>query len=50
MTTARHHSPVAIPAGGEPAAHAFYGDLRGLEEGTKPANLSVRGGVLTDAS
>jgi len=45
MTTAIHHVQIAVPAGGEAAARAFYGDLLGLEEIAKPANLLARGGV-----
>ncbi len=45
MTTAIHHVQIAIPAGGEAAARAFYGALLGLEEVAKPANLLARGGV-----
>jgi catechol 2,3-dioxygenase-like lactoylglutathione lyase family enzyme len=39
-----HHVQVAIPAGGEDRARAFYGDLLGLREIAKPANLAKRGG------
>ncbi|MEX0781356.1 MAG: VOC family protein [Dehalococcoidia bacterium] len=39
------HVQVAIPAGGEDAARAFYGGLLGLPELTKPANLQDRGGA-----
>jgi catechol 2,3-dioxygenase-like lactoylglutathione lyase family enzyme len=40
-----HHVQLAIPAGGEPAARAFYGGLLGLDEVTKPAHLASRGGA-----
>lgn len=40
-----HHVQVAIPAGGEAAARAFYGGLLGLDEIPKPENLARRGGV-----
>ena len=40
-----HHVQIAIPAGGEDAALAFYGDLIGLRQIAKPANLAGRGGV-----
>ncbi len=40
-----HHVMVAIPTGGEVAAIRFYGDLLGLEQIAKPANLAKRGGV-----
>ena len=39
------HVQLAIPAGGEDAGRAFYGDLLGLREITKPAQLAARGGV-----
>ncbi|HST49069.1 VOC family protein [Jatrophihabitans sp.] len=38
------HVQVAIPAGGEDAARAFYGSLLGMTEVVKPAVLAVRGG------
>jgi catechol 2,3-dioxygenase-like lactoylglutathione lyase family enzyme len=38
------HVQVAIPAGGEAIARAFYGDLLGLAELEKPAALAARGG------
>lgn len=39
-----HHVQVAIPAGGEDPARAFYGRLLGFTEMDKPANLVARGG------
>ncbi len=39
------HVQVAAPAGCEPAARAFYGELLGLAELPKPAPLEGRGGV-----
>jgi catechol 2,3-dioxygenase-like lactoylglutathione lyase family enzyme len=38
------HVQVAIPAGGEDTARAFYGSLLGMAEVVKPAALAVRGG------
>jgi catechol 2,3-dioxygenase-like lactoylglutathione lyase family enzyme len=38
------HVQLAIPAGGEDAARAFYVGLLGLEEVPKPAALAGRGG------
>jgi catechol 2,3-dioxygenase-like lactoylglutathione lyase family enzyme len=38
------HVQVAAPAGCEPEARAFYGELLGLEELPKPEALAVRGG------
>lgn len=38
------HVQIAIPAGGEDAARAFYGGLLGLIEVPKPAPLAARGG------
>jgi len=40
-----HHVQIAIPAGGEKASRAFYGDLLGLSEVEKPERLRNRGGV-----
>ena len=45
MITRIDHVQVAAPAGGEGAARAFYGDLLGLPEVTKPKRLRARGGV-----
>jgi catechol 2,3-dioxygenase-like lactoylglutathione lyase family enzyme len=39
------HLLLAMPAGREAQARAFYGDLLGLPELKKPPNLEVRGGV-----
>jgi catechol 2,3-dioxygenase-like lactoylglutathione lyase family enzyme len=39
------HLQLAMPRGREAEARAFYGDILGLEELTKPPNLAVRGGV-----
>ena len=38
------HVQVAIPAGGEEAARAFYGALLGMTELSKPPVLAARGG------
>jgi catechol 2,3-dioxygenase-like lactoylglutathione lyase family enzyme len=38
------HVQVAIPAGGEAAARAFYGGLLGMTEVAKPESLASRGG------
>lgn len=38
------HVQLAMPAGGEDAARAFYRDLLGLAEVPKPVVLAVRGG------
>ena len=40
-----HHVQIAIPAGGEDVASAFYGKLIGLQQIAKPANLASRGGI-----
>jgi len=42
---ALHHVQLAIPAGGEDRARAFYGNLLGLDELAKPPELAARGGV-----
>lgn len=39
------HVQLAMPAGGEPEARRFYGQLLGIPERPKPAHLAVRGGV-----
>lgn len=39
-----------MPAGGEDAARAFYGQLLGLSEIEKPENLRSRGGVWFQSS
>jgi catechol 2,3-dioxygenase-like lactoylglutathione lyase family enzyme len=44
-----HHVQVAIPAGGEAAARAFYGTLLGLPEVAKPEALASRGGCWFQA-
>jgi catechol 2,3-dioxygenase-like lactoylglutathione lyase family enzyme len=38
------HVQLAMPAGGESLARAFYGDALGIKEVPKPANLAKRGG------
>jgi catechol 2,3-dioxygenase-like lactoylglutathione lyase family enzyme len=38
------HVQLAMPAGEEAAARAFYGDLLGLPEQPKPPELAARGG------
>jgi catechol 2,3-dioxygenase-like lactoylglutathione lyase family enzyme len=38
------HVQLAMPAGGEAAARQFYGDLLGMTEIAKPAELLKRGG------
>lgn len=40
-----HHVQIAAPAGCERAARQFFGELLGLEEIEKPANLAARGGA-----
>jgi catechol 2,3-dioxygenase-like lactoylglutathione lyase family enzyme len=40
-----HHVQLAMPAGGEDDARAFYGDLLGLGEVVKPEVLAGHGGV-----
>ena len=39
------HVQVAAPAGCEPAARRFFGDLLGLDEVEQPRVLAARGGV-----
>ena len=38
------HVQLAMPAGGEPQARLFYGQVLGLPETPKPAALAARGG------
>ncbi|HVU90910.1 MAG TPA: VOC family protein, partial [Jatrophihabitans sp.] len=44
MIVGYDHVQVAIPAGGENAARAFYGGLLGMAETPKPPVLAARGG------
>lgn len=39
-----HHVQVSMPRGQEDAARVFYGDVLGLTEVAKPAELAGRGG------
>ena len=43
------HVQLAMPAGGEAAARAFYTGLLGLPERAKPAHLAARGGCWFEA-
>lgn len=45
MITRLDHIQLALPAGGEGKARAFYGTLLGFAEAEKPEPLRVRGGV-----
>ncbi|HST11306.1 MAG TPA: VOC family protein [Terriglobales bacterium] len=38
------HVQLAMPPGGEAEARRFFGDLLGMEEMSKPAELATRGG------
>ena len=44
------HVQLAMPAGGEPAARAFYTGLLGLFEMPKPDILAARGGCWFEAA
>ncbi len=44
-----HHVQLAMPKGGEDDARAFYTDLLGLSEVSKPAELAKRGGCWFEA-
>jgi catechol 2,3-dioxygenase-like lactoylglutathione lyase family enzyme len=44
MITGIDHVQIAMPAGGEGAARAFFGGLLGLVEVPKPAPLAANGG------
>lgn len=48
--TAVHHVQLAMPAGGEVAARAFYAELLGLPEVPKPPALAVRGGCWFESA
>ena len=45
MPVGLHHVQMAIPNGGEESALRFYGELFGLQQIAKPANLAKRGGI-----
>jgi catechol 2,3-dioxygenase-like lactoylglutathione lyase family enzyme len=49
MILALDHVQLAIPAGGEDAARAFYGSLLGMTEVVKPVALAGRGGCWFSA-
>jgi catechol 2,3-dioxygenase-like lactoylglutathione lyase family enzyme len=49
MILALDHVQVAIPAGGEDVARAFYASLLGMTEVVKPAALAARGGCWFSA-
>lgn len=40
-----HHVQLAMPAGEEERARSFFGDVLGMEEIAKPAELAERGGA-----
>ena len=44
MIRSIHHLQLAMPAGREPEAEAFYSGLLGIPRVAKPANLESRGG------
>lgn len=44
------HIQLAMPAGQEHAARAFYGGLLGLTETAKPRHLAARGGCWFESS
>ena len=47
--TGIEHVQLAMPVGEEAAARAFYGELLGLPERAKPAELAQRGGCWFEA-
>ena len=49
MLKAIDHVQIAIPVGGEAQARPFYGDLLGLTEVEKPAEMARRGGAWFEA-
>jgi catechol 2,3-dioxygenase-like lactoylglutathione lyase family enzyme len=44
------HVQLAMPAGREAEARAFYAGVLGIPEAAKPANLAKRGGCWFDAA
>jgi catechol 2,3-dioxygenase-like lactoylglutathione lyase family enzyme len=44
------HVQIAIPKGGEADARVFFGELLGLEELPKPADMAARGGCWFSTS
>ena len=44
MIVGLDHVQLAMPAGGEEAARAFYAEVLGLTERAKPPDLAARGG------
>jgi catechol 2,3-dioxygenase-like lactoylglutathione lyase family enzyme len=50
MIVGLDHVQLAMPAGGEDAARAFYGGILGMTERPKPANLAARGGCWFHSS
>lgn len=48
--TGLHHVQLAMPAGGEDQARAFYGRVLGLTEVEKPRALRARGGCWFEAA
>lgn len=49
MLKAIHHVQLAMPAGGEDKARAFYHGVLGIPEVEKPENLKPRGGCWFEA-
>jgi catechol 2,3-dioxygenase-like lactoylglutathione lyase family enzyme len=49
MIRALHHVQLAMPRGREDDARQFYGDVLGMTEEPKPANLARRGGAWFSA-
>lgn len=49
MITGIHHVQLAMPAGREDEARAFYEGLLGIPERPKPAPLAARGGCWFEA-
>lgn len=45
-----HHVQLAMPAGGEERARAFYCDVLGLPERPKPTALAARGGCWFESA
>lgn len=49
MIAGLHHVQLAMPAGEEPKAIAFYQGVLGIPQVSKPPNLQVRGGCWFEA-
>ena len=49
MITGLHHAQITVPEGAEEQARAFYCELLGMQEVSKPERLRDRGGIWISA-